>query len=214
MAEVQQPVRAGLGGAITTAWRAARFDERAYTAVRDDPGANVYAFVMAAVSILLAAVGGWLWVSVKFDGFDGDRVILRMVVLGGLFTYAMWLVWGLVVETVLTQAYRVPVDRMTLVRCTGFATAPAALMLLMLLQVLSLGVALVAMAAWFAANEHAIRAAVPAAPAGATTMANLAGFAVFALVLSLLGDAFGMGAGPFVHVGFWESVRLDPSALF
>ena len=214
MAEVQQPASTGLGGAITTAWRAARFDERAYTAVRDDPGANPYALLMAAVSILLAAIGGWLWVTVTFDDFDGDRVILRMVVLGGLFTYAMWLVWGLVVETVLAQAYRVPVDRMALIRCTGFATAPAALMLLMLLQSLSLGVALVAMAAWFAANEHAIRAAVPAAPAGATTVANLAGFAVFALVLSFVGDVFGMGAGPFVHVGFWESVRLDPSALF
>ncbi len=124
MAELEQPAHVSLGGAVTTAWRAARFDERAYTAVRDDPGANLYAFLMAAVSILLAAIGGWLWVTVRFDGFDGDRVILRMVVLGGLFTYGMWLVWGLVAETVLAQAYRVPVDRMALVRCSGFATAP------------------------------------------------------------------------------------------
>ena len=156
MAEVQQPASTGLGGAITTAWRAARFDERAYTAVRDDPGANPYALLMAAVSILLAAIGGWLWVTVRFDDFDGDRVILRMVVLGGLFTYAMWLVWGLVVEAVLAQAYRVPVDRMALIRCTGFATAPAALMLLMLLQSLSLGVALVAIALAPAAAQVAV----------------------------------------------------------
>jgi hypothetical protein len=137
-----------------------------------------------------------------------------MFLLGGLFMYGMWLVWGLIIETVLAQGYKVPVDRMAIFRCTGFATGPAALMLLMLIESLSLGVALVAMAAWFAANERALHAAVPGAPEGSTTIANLAGFAAFAVVLSFLGDAFGMGAGAFVHVSTSEGLRFTSSIFF
>ena len=88
---------------------------------------------------------------------------------------------------------------MALLRCMGFAAAPAGLMLLILIPSLSLGIGLGVLVAWFVLTNYAVQAAAPSATANQVVMANMAGFLVFAVLLAILADASGMAPGVFVH---------------
>lgn len=190
-----------VGAAVERVRRLARFDTTVFDEVRDEPGQTLPAAAIVVAGVLLAALGGWLWLWIEFDGLDTGRIIIREFLIGTIFTVLMWAVWVLVVELVLVQAYGHEVSRGGLIRCMGYAAAPAALMLLVLIPSLSFGIGLVALAAWWALSGHAIHAAVPTATPAQVSVANLAGFALFALVLSVLAHQAGMAPGVFVHAG-------------
>lgn len=195
--------------------RLLRLDTSALEEVRDNPAQTVPAVAVVGAAVLAGALGGWLWLAIEFDGLSAGRIFLREFVLGTIFGVLLWAVWVLIVELVLTQAYSQHVDRGALVRCMGYAAAPGALMLLVLLPSLSLGIGLIAVGGWWLLSDHAIRTAVPGVPAPQAAAANLAGFAVFALVLSLLGHQAGMAPGVFVHAGgIEEYVSTDFSVRF
>jgi len=69
----------------------------------------------------------------------------------------------------------------------------------MLIPVLSFGLALAALVAWFALSSYAVQSAAPGATPKQAVVANLGGFLVFALVLAILADIAGMAPGVFVH---------------
>ena len=191
------------GAIFTRTLRLVRLDTSALEEVRENTSQTVPALIVVAVALLLGALGGWLWLAFEFDTEFGS-VFLREFLLGTVFGFLMWGAWVMAVELVLTQAYSQHVDRAALVRCMGFAAAPGALMLLVLVPSLSLGFGLVAIGAWWLLSDHAIRIAVPGVPAPQVAAANLAGFALFALVLSLLGHQAGMAPGVFVHAGYFN----------
>ena len=190
-----------VGAAAERIRRLARFDTTVFDEVRDEPGQTLPAVAIVLAGVLLAALGGWLWLWIEFDRLDTGRIIIREFLIGTIFAVLMWAVWVLIAELVLVQAYGLQVSRWALMRCMGYAAAPAALMLLVLIRSLSFGIGLVALAAWWALSGHAIRAAVPTATPAQVSVANLAGFALFTLVLSVLAHQAGMAPGVFVHAG-------------
>ncbi len=203
------------GAIFTRTLRLVRLDTSALEEVRENTSQTIPALIVVAVALLLGALGGWLWLAFEFNGLSAGRIFLREFLLGTLFGFLLWGVWVLLVELVLTQVYSQYVDRGALVRCMGFAAAPGALMLLVLVPSLSLGIGLIAVGAWWLLSDHAIRIAVPGVPAPQAAAANLVGFAVFALVLSLLGHQAGMAPGVFVHAGgISEYVSSDFTVRF
>ena len=181
--------------------RLARLDEGVFAEVRDDKAQTLPALAVVVGAVLLAAVGGWLFLVIEYDGLSGGRIFVREFLLGGVFAVLLWGVWGLAAELMLTQVYGVQVSRISMFRCLGYAAAPAAIMVLMLLTPIALAVGLVAIVAWWHLSGRAIAVAVPGASEAQATMANLFGFAVFAVVLAVLGNQAGMAPGVFVQAG-------------
>jgi hypothetical protein len=104
---------------------------------------------------------------------------VKSVLLGSVFSLALWLGWLLVAYTLIQRlaGMTVPVDQ--LVRGAGFAAAPLALGVLMVLPAISFGVGVVAVAAWLLLTQQAIER-VTALRGGVPLLANAAGFAVWA----------------------------------
>jgi hypothetical protein len=176
---------------------------------------RVTPLVVLVVSTLLAGVGGWLWLILEFDGLSTSRILLRELLLGSLFTLALWVAWVYITTLYLQQRHAVEVSFTSLTRTMGYASAPFALTLLMLIPVLSFGIGVLAIAAWVIASREALRATA-AIDARQATLATLVGFTPLALVLALLADQSGMAPGVFAHAANpFEYLDLsDLSALF
>ncbi len=164
--------------------RLLRLDTSVFDEVRQDPAATTPAVFVAAVSTLLAGLGGWLWWQVKGFG-DGGKVFLQSVILGSVFSVALWIVWLLVAWVILTQLFREEADWQQMLRTMGMAAAPLALSVGMFIPGIDLGVALASIALFFGLTTIAIQSVTTANPAR-VLVANLAGFAVWAIVLGLL----------------------------
>src|SRR5690348_6286853 len=69
------------------------------------PGAEVrieQALIVAAVSMLLFGLGGWLWWLRSGFG-DGRTIFLKSVLFGSAMSFALWLAWLLTVYAVLQR---------------------------------------------------------------------------------------------------------------
>ena len=177
--------------------RLAAFDLGVLDEARRDRAATPAALAVAAASLLLFSLGGWLW-WLRAGAGDPGGSLVRGAVLGTLIGAVLWLVWLLVVVVVLQRAARVaaPVD--ALLRSAGFAALPLAIGPLMALPGVSFGVGLLALGGWLVTTQAAIEGCAPRAR-GIAALANLAGFAVWAGAMSLL--ALGgepLAPGPFI----------------
>ena len=185
--------------------RLARLDLGVLDEVRYDDDATVWALVVAAGSMALLGVGGWLWW--VFSGFGTPgAVFLKSVLFGTLVSLLMWLVWLLVVYRLLRllAGVTVPVEQM--VRAAGFATAPLAVGVFMALPAISFGVGLLALGGWLLATQAAIERAT-GVRGGAVMVANLAGFASWVALMSLLTTASNqLGPGPFLAESIWDMI--------
>lgn len=179
--------------------RLARLDTTVFDEVRDASKQTIPAAVVMVLGIVLAGVGGWLWLAIEFDGLDTGKILIKELLLGSAFAVALWVAWALITQVVLLNAFSVEADRMALLRCMGFAAAPAALMLLMLIPTLSFGIGATSLVAWFVLTNYAIQSAAPSATGNQVLISNMAGFFVFALVLSILADIEGLAPGVFAH---------------
>ena len=164
--------------------RLARLDTRVFDEVRQDPAATNPAMCVVAGSTALAGIGGWLWWIVQDFG-DGGKVLVQSVILGSVFSVALWIVWLLVAWVILTQLFREDADWQQMLRTMGMAAAPLAISVAMFIPGIDVGVALASVALFFGLTTIAIQAVTPANPAR-VLVANLAGFAVWAIVLGLL----------------------------
>ena len=185
--------------------RLALLDLSVFDDVRGDATATVWSLVVAASSMALLGTGGWLWWVASGFGTPG-AVFLKSVVLGTLASLLMWLVWLLVVYALLQRLTGVSVPVEQLVRAAGFATAPLAVGVLMVVPAISYGVGLLALGAWLLATQVAIERA-SGVSGGAVMVANLAGFAAWAVLISLLTTASNqLGQGPFVAESIWDAL--------
>ena len=193
--------------------RLLELDLTVFDDVRYDPSATVWSLVVAAVSMALFALGGWFWW--VFSGLgDAGAVFLKSVVLGTLFSLALWLVWLLVVYAMLQRLTGRAVQMDELVRAAGLATAPLALGLLMLVPAVSFGAGLFALTMWVLTTQIAVER-VSGADVGQAMIANLAGFGAWVIVMSLLATGSNqLAPGPFLAESIWDAITaLDVSAL-
>ncbi|MCH8949371.1 MAG: hypothetical protein IIB87_03210 [Chloroflexi bacterium] len=159
-------------------------DTSVFDEVRQDPAATLPAVFVVITSTVLAGIGGWLWWLTQ--GFpDGGQVLFESVVLGSIFSVALWIVWLLVAYVILTQIFREDADWQQMLRTMGMAAAPLSLSVLMFIPGISFGVGLASVALFFGLTTIAIQSTTAAGPAH-VLIANLAGFAIWAIVLGLL----------------------------
>lgn len=164
--------------------RLAMLDTTVFDEVKGDAASTPAAIIVAAVSIFLSGIGGWLWWMLN-DLPDSGDIFLKSVILGSLFAIGLYVVWIGINYVMLSQVFRARVDMQELGRVMGFAAAPMALSLLMFIPIVDVGIALLAIALLFGTNIIATQSATDA-PAGRVLAANAAGFVVWALILSLL----------------------------
>jgi hypothetical protein len=164
--------------------RLARLDTSVFEEVRREPAATVPAITVAVAATLLAGIGGWLWWLIQGYG-DGGKVMLQSVLLGTIFSVALWIVWLLVAWVILAQVFREEADWQEMLRTMGMASAPLALSVAMFIPGIDIGVGLASVALFFGLTTIAIQAVTPANPAR-VLVANLCGFAIWAIVLGLL----------------------------
>ena len=164
--------------------RLALLDTSVFDEVRHDPAATVPAIFVVTASTVLAGIGGWLWWLTQ-DFPDSGQVLFESVVLGSVFSVALWIVWLLVAYVILTQLFREDADWQQMLRTMGMAAAPLSLSVAMFIPGISFGVGLASVALFFGLTTIAIQSTTAAGPAH-VLVANLAGFAIWAIVLGLL----------------------------
>lgn len=187
--------------------------QRLLTAFR--PAALVHTFsdasverslAVAAGSIASFGLGGWLWWWVNGLG-DPRSVFMKSVVFGSLASFALWLLWLLIVYTVLQRITGrvVPMER--LVREAGVATTPMALGVLMgVIPGAGFGIGMAAIGVWVMSMQVAVERATDLR-GWPVLVANASGFAVWALTLSMLSTGGNqLAPGPFLAESVWEAV--------
>lgn len=185
--------------------RLARLDLHVLDELRFDQSATVPALAVAAVSLLMLGLGGWLW-WITSGLLDQGAVFLKTVLLGTAFGMAGWLVWLLVIYTVLRRISNVTVQVEQLIRTAGFAATPLVLGLLMVIPSISFGVGLLALAAWVVTTHVAVERTVGRG-GGDVLAANLAGFGAWVIMMSLVSTGTNqLGPGPFLAESIWDAV--------
>lgn len=164
--------------------RLLRLDTSVFDEVRVDPAATVPAIFVVAASTVLAGLGGWIWWMFQDFG-DTGKVFIQSVILGSVFSVALWIVWLLLAHVILTQLFREDADWQQMLRTMGMAAAPLALSVGIFIPGIDLGIGLASIALFFGLTTIAIQSVTAASPAH-VLVANLAGFAVWAIVLGLL----------------------------
>jgi hypothetical protein len=185
--------------------RLALLDVRVFDDIRDDPSATYPALAIAAGSTLLLGLGGWLWWVTSGLGEHG-AVFVKSVLLGSVFSLALWLVWLLVVYALMQRLARTTLRVDELVRAAGFASAPLALGVLMVVPPISFGTGIVAIVAWVLLTQAALEK-VSGLSGGVPMLANAAGFAVWAIGMSLLSTGTNqLAPGPFLAESIWNAL--------
>lgn len=183
--------------------RLARLDTTVFEEVRDDQSETIPAIIVAAVSTLIAGLGGFLWLVIDDGGFngisiDGGDAFLKTFLLGSIFAIVLWLVWVAVAFFVLVQVFREPADIQSLFRTMGYGAIPLAGTILMFVPAISFGIALLFMVMFFVMQVYAVQAAT-GTTADRALLASGAGFAVYAIILALLADTSALAPGVFTH---------------
>jgi hypothetical protein len=172
------------------AWlrRLANLDTRVFDEVRTNPTATLPGALVAAVSILIAGLGGWLWWVVN-DYPESADILINSAFIGSLLAFVLWgLAWLGVVYFMLTQVFRERAYVEQLMRVMGLAASPLALMGLMFIPGLSLAIGLASLGLTVGLNNIAIRSVTTADPAR-VLVANSLGFFVWCAALTLLASA-------------------------
>jgi len=149
--------------------------------------------------LLLAALGGWLWLIVESEGLSTGRILVREVALGLIFALAVWGVWVVGVHVMLQSVFGRHAPGTRLLRTMGYGAFPVARAVFMVVPALGFAVGLLTVLAWFASSNAAIDASVPEASRREVLVANLVGFSLFVVVMSVLADAAGIAPGFFVR---------------
>ena len=181
--------------------RAMMLEASAYEEARDDATFTPYALVAAAVAVILAAVGAWLWAETVLETTP-DGWFVDTILLGTLFSAVLLLVGIGVMYVVLTRALGETVAspdgflRVALLGHLGYAVS-----LLIFIPELGFAFALLAMAFVFYDTSFGIRSAYPAMRQMNVVIAVTAGLAAWMIILALF-SSFpdnNWATGPFVY---------------
>jgi len=165
--------------------RLALLDTTVFDEVRTDTNSTIPAIVVVAVATLLSGIGGWLFYLAQSFHPNSGEFFMKSAILGSILAIIVWAIgWLGVTYVMLTQVFRARADVNELVRVMGFAAAPLALTVGLVVPGLDYGIALAALGLTFGLNQIAIQSATDA-PAGKALIANAAGFAVWVIILQL-----------------------------
>jgi hypothetical protein len=182
---------------VVVVWlkRLANLDMTVFDEVRNNPAATIPGVLVAGASMLIAGIGGWLWWVVRGYPTTDDSplpatdVLVHSGLIGGVLATALWgFIWILIVYVMLTQVFRHHAYVEQLLRVTGIAVAPMALMGLMFVPGISFAIGISALALTVALTNLAIKSVTDADDAQ-VLVANLFGFFVWSAALTLLARA-------------------------
>jgi hypothetical protein len=189
-------------------------DTRVFDEVRTNPTATLPGAIVAAVSILISGLGGWLW-WVLNDFPNSSDILVNSAFLGSLLAFVLWgLVWLGIVYVMLTQVFRERAYVEQLLRVMGLAASPLALMGLMFIPGLSLAIGLASLGLTFGLTNVAVRSVTTADPAR-VLVSNFVGFFVWSAVLTLLASASATTVEPHAPgIFLFNSVTSIASDIF
>ena len=186
---------------ITRIRRAFMQDYSVYEEVRDDTGYTVYGLVSAAVAVLLAAIGAWLWADTVSD-YKPDGWFVDTVILGTVFTLVLFAIGIGVMYLVLTQLLHETVPSLEgFCRVAALAHVSYAAALLIFIPEIGFAFGLLAVAFVYFDTIMGVRAAYPAVSAWNAVVAVTAGVAVWMIFLPLISDSPDNNwvTGPFIY---------------
>ena len=167
--------------------RALSLEQAAFEEIRDDAAFTPFAAGLAAVAVLLAALGAWLFGETVLD-FKPDGWFVETFILGSIFTILLFLAGVAVTYVVLAQVYRETIAPDAFARIASLGYLPFALGLLVFIPEIGFGFGILSIAAMFFYTVFGLRAAYPAIDSLRIVVAVLLGFAVWATILPLIGE--------------------------
>ncbi len=195
--KTRRQTRASGGGFQTAAgWiaRLLRLDLSAFEEIRATPSATMSAVLVVFAASVLAGFGSWLWsvFNRELSELDRTEVLVKSLVIGCLVQTAVWFLWVYVTRWVLDWGYRIKIDFLELMRTMGFAFAPVALTILVLIGGLAVPIGILAFGMALLLTNAAIQSTSDAELSEAM-VANLAGFGAFLIVMGVFSNVAEVG---------------------
>ena len=157
------------------------------------------ALAVLVLGVLVASLGAWLWVVIHTRGAEVADPALNVLLLGSLASLGAWALWLGLTWYALRSIFQVDVNWRVLMRSMALVGGFAVWQFFMLAGPASFAVGLIASIAGVLLSVLAVRAAAPPADDRAAIISVGIGFGIYALVLSLIADLFGVGSGVFIH---------------
>jgi hypothetical protein len=165
--------------------RLLRLDLSVFEEVRAEPATLPTALSVVFCASLAAGLGTWLWGLQSAFEIDEIELFVKAVLIGSVFQTLTWLaVWVGGVYWVLRQAYGAEADFWTVARTMGFAFAPVAASLLIVLDLFAVPFGILSFGATLLLTNAAVQTAGDVEFREAS-VANLAGFAPFLIIMGV-----------------------------
>jgi hypothetical protein len=174
--------------------RAMMLDAAAFEEARDDAAFTPLALGAAAIAVLIAGLGTFLWSAIIID--DTGDIFVEATILGSIFLILLWVAGMAIGYVVLTQLYKETVAPDALARVMAIGHIPFALGFFIFIPGIGFAFGLLSVSLMFFYTIYGIRAAFPAIDPLRVLVSVLASFALWAMILPLLSssdDAFAPG---------------------
>lgn len=172
-----------------------RADVTAFDEIRADPTATMGAILVVLVSSLFAGLGSFLWAVLPLNdipGVSGTEVFIKSMLLGSIIQAGVWFLWVYFTYQILVRGFGARVEFVELIRTMGFAFAPVALSLFVLLAGLAVPIGVLALVTAVLFSNIAIQRTSDSDVSEAT-IANLIGFGIFAVFMGLFANIMEVG---------------------
>lgn len=168
--------------------RAMLLDTTAYEETRDDTAFTPFSLVAGGTSVLLAAIGAWLYGEFVIDDALPGTGFVDTVILGTIFTAVLFIIGALAIYLLLGQVLNQEMSADGLFRVVTLTYTPYGLGLFVFIPQIGFAFGLASIAATFYYTVFGIRAAYPNTQTRQVMLSVLAGFAVWAIVIPLISD--------------------------
>jgi hypothetical protein len=167
--------------------RALLLEDAAFVEIRDDATFTPFAIGLAAIAVLVAGFGAFLYSETVLD-FVPDGWFVDTVILGTIFTALLFMAGIAVTYVMITQVYRLDIAPDALARVALVGYLPFVLGFFVFIPELGFAFGILSVAAMFFYTIYGLRAALPGASGMAVMLSVLAGFAVWAILIPLISD--------------------------
>ena len=171
--------------------RLLRLDLSVFDEIRSDPSATPGAIIVVAAASVMAGIGSWLW-AVQTRNVDGAEVFVKSLVVGSILQTLAWFIWVYFVFQVLARGYGARTDIFELIRTMGFAFAPVGLGIFIAVNGFTVPFGVISLTGAVLLTYFAIQSSSSAEPQQ-VMVANFTGFLLFAVVMGVLANIWGVG---------------------
>lgn len=179
--------------------RALMLDRTAFEEARDDAAFTPIAAGILALTVIISAVGSFLWAQVIFDTTPDDW-FLENFVIGSIVLIVISVAALGVAYAVLSQVYKESVTPDAMLRVMSLGYTPFAISVLIFIPAFGFGFGLIAVALSFYYIVFGFQAAWPNVAPMRILVSCIAGLAVWALVTPFIVTSDNpWGPGPFVY---------------